>query len=61
MIFLFFFYLLAKTSPSQARAGALSVVFKAIGLQGGHEITRTKVLMSDLSTFAVNMADTAYG
>ena len=32
-----------------------------IGLQGGHEITRTKVLMSDLSTFAVNMADTGYG
>lgn len=31
-----------------------------IGLQGGDEITRTKVLMSDLSSFSVNMADTGY-
>ena len=32
-----------------------------VGLQGGHEVTGTKVLMNHLSTFAVNMADTGDG
>ena len=32
-----------------------------IGLPGQHEVTRTKVLMSVLLTFAVDMADIGYG